>query len=114
MVFAGTAGTSSSAAEQTLVMVNQGTVPVELGPLAVTGPSASAFSLLGTGDCSAGLALAPGASCLLSVRFAPKAMGSHRGQLEVGVGAGQAPVRVALSGDGRSVDAVRWAVDHRL
>lgn len=112
MVLAGTAGTSSSAAEQTLVMVNQGTVPVELGPLAVTGPSAGAFSLLGTGDCSAGLALAPGASCQLSVRFAPKSMGSHRGQLEVGVGAGQTPVRVALSGEGRSVDAVRWAVDH--
>jgi hypothetical protein len=28
------------------------------------------------------------------------------------VGAGQAPVRVALSGNGRSIDAVRWAVDH--
>lgn len=112
MVFAGAAGTSSAAAEQTLVMVNQGALPVELGPLAITGPSAGAFSLLGTGDCSAGVALAPGASCQLSVRFAPKAMGSHRGQLEVGVGAGQAPVRVALSGEGRSVDAVRWAVDH--
>lgn len=115
MVFASAAGASGEAAEQTLVLVNQGAASITPGPFAVIGPGSGAFKLTGAGDCTSTSALAPGTSCTLRVRFTPTAQGWHRAKLAAGAGpTGQGSVHVALSGYARDIAEVRWVVDKTL
>ncbi|MDN5864659.1 MAG: choice-of-anchor D domain-containing protein [Gammaproteobacteria bacterium] len=86
------AGTTSAA--QTVTVTNSAAYPVKI--LAVT--SGTVFPV--TGDCLASSPLAPGASCTLSVNFAPNDKGDVNGALTIAGSAVIARTRILLSGTG--------------
>ena len=74
-----------------------------------TGISASTtgeFVILSASDTCAGATLAPNATCTVSVRFAPNALGVRTAQLDVGEGG--APASASLSGMGVFLDGVTF------
>jgi hypothetical protein len=75
---------------------NDGSTPLELGATAIVGADVDQFALAGD-ECS-GETLAPGAECLVRVRFAPDSTGAKAANLRVGSGGG--PMTAALSGLG--------------
>jgi hypothetical protein len=91
--FGGTAVGATSAA-QSVTVTNPGSAAVSVNSTGVTGPFAQ------TSTC--GTALAAGASCTVSVTFAPTAAGAATGTLSVSSSAPGSPLTVALSGTGTS------------
>jgi hypothetical protein len=87
-----TVGASSGA--QTVTVSNPGPAAVSLASVGLTGPFSE------TNKC--GTSLAAGASCTVSVTFAPTAAGSASGSLSVSSSAPGSPLTVALSGTGTS------------
>ncbi|MEE8278223.1 MAG: choice-of-anchor D domain-containing protein, partial [Thermoanaerobaculia bacterium] len=63
-----------------LVLANRGTAGLKLERLGLAGDGAEDFRLI-TGTCPSGGGLAPGASCRLRVRFAPKVEGRRSAKL---------------------------------
>ncbi|HEY3753461.1 MAG TPA: choice-of-anchor D domain-containing protein, partial [Pseudonocardiaceae bacterium] len=85
-----TVGSTSSA--QSVTVSNPGSAAVSMASVGVTGPFSE------TNNC--GTSLAAGASCTVSVKFAPTASGSASGTLSVNSSAPGSPLTVALSGTG--------------
>ncbi|MFF7633013.1 choice-of-anchor D domain-containing protein [Kitasatospora sp. NPDC008050] len=88
--FAGTV-VGSAAAAQTVTVTNSGTATATVSNISVAGD----FSQ--TNTCAT---LAVGASCTVSVTFAPTAGGSRTGSLTIAGNANNSPTTVALSGTG--------------
>jgi hypothetical protein len=85
-------GTSTS----TVTVSNPGSAAASMSSVGVTGPFSE------TNNC--GTSLAAGASCTVSVTFAPTAAGSASGTLSVNSSAPGSPLTVALSGTGTSTN----------
>jgi hypothetical protein len=84
-------------APQTVAVTNTGTAPLTINGIMTTGASASEF--IQTNDCGTFPAtLAIGASCTVSVRFAPTTTANKTALLYVGVASPAASVNVALAG----------------
>ena len=65
---------------------NDGATPLDLGGVAIVGADLDQFAL--AGDECTGETLAPGAECLVRVRFAPDSAGAKAAKLRVGSGSG--------------------------
>ncbi len=87
-------GTSSAA--QTATLTNVGTSALEVGTISISGSGSKNFSQ--TNNCSS--SLAAGASCTISVTFAPAAGGKFSASLGVSYKGTGSPQSVALSGTG--------------
>jgi len=80
----------------TVTVSNPGSAAASMASIGVTGPFSE------TNNC--GTSLAAGASCAVSVTFAPTAAGSASGTLSVNSSAPGSPLTVALSGTGTSAN----------
>jgi hypothetical protein len=80
----------------TVTVANPGSAAASMASIGVTGPFSE------TNNC--GTSLAAGASCTVSVTFAPTAAGSASGTLSVNSSAPGSPLTVALSGTGTSAN----------
>ena len=87
-------GSTSSA--QSVTVTNPGTTAASMSSIGVTGPFGE------SNNC--GTSLAAGASCTVSVSFAPTAAGAATGTLSVNSSAPGSPLTVALSGTGVSTN----------
>ncbi|MGA2095799.1 MAG: Ig-like domain repeat protein [Candidatus Acidiferrum sp.] len=77
----GSVAVSSTSDPQDITISNNGTAPLSLSSLALSGP----FNLGGDDNtCSSSNSLAPGASCIASVVFAPTSSGALSGSLTLG------------------------------
>lgn len=86
----------SAAPAQTVTISSTGSAPLSLSGLSVSGANPGDFPTSGT--CAAGVSLAPGTSCTVSVGFAPTATGARSASLAVTGNAGTS--QVAFSGNG--------------
>ncbi len=85
----------STGSAQTVTVTNSGSAALTLAPLTVTGDFQEADLCPATPE-----ALAPGASCLVSLRFTPGATGARSGTLLVQDAGGNNSAIVALGGTG--------------
>jgi hypothetical protein len=93
--FTAAAGTTSAA--QTVTLSNTGSVPLTI--TGITAPSSPLMGLFNeTSNC--GASLAAGASCAISVTFAPVTTGSATGNILVTDNATGSPQTVSLTGTG--------------
>lgn len=97
IAFADTALGSVSSA-QSVTVTNASSVALVISSGTVSG---SDFALVST-TCNAGTTVAPGASCVATVRFAPAAIGTRTGNLHIAHNAQPPSTTVALSGNGRA------------
>jgi hypothetical protein len=74
---------------------------LRLGQIAVTGPDAGDFLIVGN-TCTAGRSLPSGAACSVAVRFMPSAAGARSAVLGIPHNAAGGGTQVALSGTGAS------------
>lgn len=88
------AGTRS--AGHAFAVRNDGDAPLDLGSAAIVGADLDQFAL--AGDECGGETLAPGAECLLRVRFAPDSAGAKAAKLRVGSDGGVFTAALAGSG----------------
>jgi subtilase family serine protease len=87
---------TASAGQQVLIS-DTGTVSVTLTGVGLTGASPADFTW--SGSCSVGLVLSPGASCYVTLAFAPESAGAHSASLQISDSVGGSVI-VALSGTG--------------
>ncbi|MDW5595117.1 FG-GAP-like repeat-containing protein [Conexibacter stalactiti] len=80
---------------QTTAIVNNGAVPLSIGGFVFGGANPDDF-VIGTDTCRR--PVAPGASCTISVRFAPQAQGERSGTLMVLSDAREGDTAIALTG----------------
>ncbi|HEY2704993.1 MAG TPA: DUF4214 domain-containing protein [Candidatus Dormibacteraeota bacterium] len=85
----------SSAAARTVTVASTGSAPLRVRGVSLAGGNASAFVVVA--DKCSGVTLAPGASCPVSVSFAPDADGSRSATLTID-GDGAGPASSALTG----------------
>jgi hypothetical protein len=93
-------GVGSTGPDQTVTLQNSGTATLNVGGVSVSG---TPFTLGGNG--CAGAALAPGASCSLSVGFSPAARTAFAGTLTIADDAPNSPQTVSLTGTGTASTA---------
>jgi hypothetical protein len=93
----GTVTVGDTASARSFTVTNTGTLTTTIGTVLVSSPSE--FPLAG-GTC-AGVTLAPGDTCTVSVAFKPAASGDRSATMDVG-GSGGAAASVSLAGTGRS------------
>ncbi len=106
----GSQARGTKSALRTFAFRNDGAAPVSLGSTAIVGSNLDQFQL--AGDECTGITLAPGAECLVRVRFAPETVGAKTAILRIGgdggalnsglSGTGVAPERAAGAGGSRS------------
>jgi hypothetical protein len=89
-----TLGTTSAA--QVVALSNTGNAPLNITSLVVTGANAGDFSQ--TNTCAA--SVAAGGNCLVSVTFAPTALGNRSASISITDNATGSPQSVALTGAG--------------
>jgi hypothetical protein len=89
-----TVGTTSAAVPITLN--NEGTVPLSITQISITGANASNFSQ--TNNC--GLGIPADASCTIAVTFAPTATGVLTAAVSITDNGGASPQTVQLTGTG--------------
>jgi hypothetical protein len=77
---------------------NDGATPLDLGGVAIVGADPDEFAL--AGDECTGEALAPGAECLVRVRFAPDSAGAKAAKLRIASVSGAFVATLAGSGEG--------------
>jgi hypothetical protein len=77
-------------------VLNEGAAPLDLGAASIVGADLDQFTL--AGDECTGETLAPGAACLLRVRFAPDSDGAKAARLRVASDAGAFVAHLAGSG----------------
>ncbi len=92
----GSVNVGSTSSAQTVTVTNPGSSAATVNSVSVSG----AFSQ--TNTC--GSSLAAGATCTVSVKFAPTAAGAASGSLSVASSAPSSPLTVALSGTGVSTN----------
>jgi Abnormal spindle-like microcephaly-assoc'd, ASPM-SPD-2-Hydin len=88
---------NTTSGEQTVTLTNSGSAPLTLGTLTLSGSNPGDFTAVtdpGT------LALAPGESRTIRVRFRPTAPGSRSASLAINDNAAGSPQRLTLSGRG--------------
>jgi hypothetical protein len=90
----GNENVGSTSSSQSVTVTNPGSSAVSMSSIGVTGPFGE------SNNC--GTSLAAGASCTVSVSFAPTAAGAATGTLSVNSSAPGSPLTVALSGTGVS------------
>jgi hypothetical protein len=88
----GSTTVDSTSSAQPVTVTNPGSSAVSMSSIGVTGPFSE------SNNC--GTSLAAGASCTVSVSFAPTAAGAATGTLSVNSSAPGSPLTVALSGTG--------------
>jgi trimeric autotransporter adhesin len=96
-------GTTSSA--QSLTATNTGSAPLSITQLQLTGAYPDSF--IETNTC--GTSLAAGASCTISVQFAPNGVGSFAAAVTLNDNAPDSPQFVALSGTGTGSPQVSFS-----
>ncbi len=96
---------------QRLIVSNTGSGPLTLGAIGLAGGAAGDY--LAGGSCSAGLVLAPGASCYITVSFDATSAGARTASLSIAVAGGATDV-VALSGTGVAVPSAVPSTDGPL
>ena len=87
-------GVAQSSAPKSLVLTNNGGLPLILSSVTVTGD----FSLATGSNC--GASLAPTQACTLAVQFAPTLTGARTGSITVVDNAANSPQTVTLIGNG--------------
>ena len=87
-------GTSS--ASVTVKLTNEGTVPLSITQISITGVNATDFSQ--SNNCGAGIAA--GATCSISVTFTPLATGVRTAAVSISDNGGASPQTVSLTGTG--------------
>ncbi|AXQ30122.1 choice-of-anchor D domain-containing protein [Solimonas sp. K1W22B-7] len=87
----------ASSAVQSVTVSNPGTVPLQVGALALGGSHPGDFVIVANG-CTG--AVAASASCEIDVRFTPGATGSRSANLSIPSNASGSPELVSLSGSG--------------
>lgn len=85
----------SSAAARTVTVASTGSAPLRVRGVSLAGGNATAFVVVA--DRCSGVTLAPGASCPVSVSFAPDGDGSRSATLTID-GEGAGPASTALTG----------------
>jgi hypothetical protein len=101
----GTQAAGSKSDGHSFAVRNEGDAPLDLGGASIVGADLDQFALAGD-ECS-GETLAPGAECLLRVRFAPDSVGAKTAKLRVGGVAGAFVATLAGSGSEANLDS--WA-----
>ncbi len=89
----------TQSAAQTITITSSGNAPVEISSVALTGDFAE------TDTCS-GQTVAAGATCTISVKFAPTATGSRTGLLTVYANVAGGQITVSLAGTGTAPAAI--------
>jgi hypothetical protein len=79
-----------------ITLNNEGTVPLSISQISITGANASDFSQVN--NCGAGIPA--GASCTISVTFAPTATGVLTAAVSISDNGGASPQTVSLTGTG--------------
>jgi Abnormal spindle-like microcephaly-assoc'd, ASPM-SPD-2-Hydin/Galactose oxidase, central domain len=88
---------------QVIAVGSAGTLPLTLGPIAITGTNASDFSLNNATTCPVGGGTVPaGGGCNLSVTFSPSAPGTRTAQITASTNAQEPAVSITLAGTGNS------------
>jgi hypothetical protein len=90
----------SSSSVKAVVMKNTGTAP-----LSFTADFAISSGFSGSGDCSTSVALNPGTTCTLNMKFTPNTVGLQTGSLVIRTNAADSPKSILLSGTGVSASA---------
>jgi hypothetical protein len=90
----------TASGQQTVKVTNNGTAPLTISKIALAGASPGDYSE--TNTCLATAALAPAASCGISVTFKPTATGIRTASISVTDNATGSPQSVPLSGNGVS------------
>jgi hypothetical protein len=98
----GTQAAGSKSAGHAFAVGNEGAAPLELGGVSIVGADLDQFAL--AGDECTGETLAPGAECLLRVRFAPDSEGVKAAKLRVGSTGGAFAAALTGLGSGFSPD----------
>ncbi|HEY6446481.1 MAG TPA: choice-of-anchor D domain-containing protein [Acidobacteriaceae bacterium] len=86
-----------SAANAAISLSNDGSAPVEISKVAVTG---SAFSI--TGGSLMPITINPGYAYSIALQFAPNAAGADTGTLTIAANSAATPVSIALRGTGQA------------
>lgn len=102
LVFAGPVAVGSSSAAQTATVTNNGSSAIALAGFSVSGSGASSFQT--SNNC--GASLAAGASCTVTVTFAPLASGSRSAAISIAGSAGNSPQSISLLGTAGSAPTV--------
>jgi hypothetical protein len=97
-------GTTSSPQGVTLTNTNNGSAPLTLSSIVITGANSGDFSQ--TNNCPASLAV--GANCQINITFAPTATGVRNASLSVTDDAPGSPQNVPLSGTGTTPPPVPY------
>jgi cytochrome c553 len=100
-----TQGTTSP--PQNVTISNSGTAPLTLTSISITG---STGVYLTSGSCATGAAIAPNATCTVTVSFAPNAIASFPAALVLASNASNGTISVSLQGAGTAVPAAIMAV----
>jgi hypothetical protein len=87
---------SMSSSPQTVTLTNNGTGPLTISSIGITGANSGDFSQ--TNKCPASLAV--GTNCQISVSFTPTALGARNASLTVADNAPGSPQSIPLSGTG--------------
>jgi uncharacterized repeat protein (TIGR03803 family) len=102
----GAIGVGVTSPVRKVTLTNTGTASLSISSIAITGADPGDFAQ--THTC--GASLAAGASCTISVTFAPAATGARSASLSVTDGAAGSPQKVALSGVGTTAKLSPLAV----
>jgi cytochrome c553 len=92
---------ASTSATQTVTVSNAGQAALVLASVSLSGANGGDFALSGT--CAANASIAAGASCALTVRFTPTALGGRAASVSIASNA--SPVTISLSGTGVATPA---------
>jgi len=92
----GNVNVGATSAPLSAALTNRGAVPISVTGISLTGTGASWFAQ--TSNCPGNLAA--GASCTISVTFAPQAAASKSAKLSIATSATSTPLSVSLSGTG--------------
>lgn len=92
-----------TSAGKSFVLTNQGPGAVTFTSIGTDGTGKAAFTTTSQTSCRTSTSLAQGASCVVSIGFAPAAAGTHAATLKIASNA-SAPATISLSGTGTTTD----------
>lgn len=88
-------GVETTSEAEVVTLSNTGTSPLAISSIVTTG------DFRHTTTC--GVSVAPGATCTISIRFSPKAVGTRTGETRIVSNAVSSPDRISLSGTGKGL-----------
>jgi hypothetical protein len=103
----GSQAAGSKSAGHAFAVRNEGSAPLDLSNVSIVGADLDQFAL--AGDECTGTTLAPGAECLVRVRFAPDSAGAKTAKLRVGSDSGAFVATLAGIGSGADTGAAAVA-----